>query len=223
MLNFHKTLYICTASFTLLLMIACSSPQPKNQWQYEAVIMINAYQKHFLQGKTNRANLDLRHARQRSKQSADFKTLIDVELTVCAMQLSILAPIPCDNAKALIKIQPNAQQEAYLALLNSSLKKEDIDLLPKQYQDFTQALLSKDTLAINEALTKVEPLSSRLISSSLVPLQINKQNIAFLIKELSISGYKRPLIPWLKIQASQESNITKKNHIQAKIKILLSH
>ena len=200
----------------------CSAPQPKNKWQFEAVNMTQAYQNHFLQGKTRRASLDLKHAKQLSKQSADFQTLIDVELTQCAMNLSVLKAQNCEHVTSLLQVQPNAKQEAYLALLSSTLESKDIDLLPKQYQNFARALEKKDTELINEALRDIKPLSSKLISSSVSLEYISNENIIMLIDELSYSGYKNPLISWLRVQASKETNETKKVRIQAKIKVLLS-
>ena len=222
-MNFLKlTLKYLFLGISFFILVSCASPQAKNNWQYEAVRMTNAYQKHFLQAKISRANLDVQHAKKLSKQSANLQTLIDVELTICAMHVSILSPINCDNASTLLKVQPDLQQKAYLSLLNNSLDKQDIHLLPQQYQDFAKALKNTNSKYINKEINAMQPISSKLIASSLAQPYINNENISSLIKELSFLGYKNPLISWLQVQESRETKPQEKIRIRAKIEVLLS-
>ncbi|PHR55612.1 MAG: hypothetical protein COA44_10210 [Arcobacter sp.] len=221
MLNFLNLNNIL-ALLCVLILSSCSTSQPKNKWQYNAVNMTQTYQSHFLQAKESHARIDLRQARRHAKQSADLKVLIDIELTQCAMQVCVLKFQNCKNARSLLIIQPNASQEAYLSFLNSTLQEKDINLLPQQYQGFAYALEKKNAEGINKILKNIRPLSSKVISSSLSRDFITQENISLLIKELSFSGYKHPLISWLKLQASREKDTTKKLRIQAKIEVLTS-
>lgn len=214
MLNYLKSI------FFLLMLSACSSPQPENKWQHDAATMCQNYQRHFLQDKTLRASLDLSHARNLATRSANFKPLIDIELTACAMELSTLNPSSCETVSKLLDLEPNSKQSAYLKLLNAHLQKEDVEHLPKQYKNFALHLLEDNHNAINKELSTMKPLSSKLIASALSKDIINDKNIQELIQKLSYKGYKRPLLAWMKLQMNKEENEEKKSRLRAKIKIL---
>jgi len=214
MLNYLKSILL------LILVSACSTSQPENKWQHDAATMCKNYQIHFLQNKTLRASLDLSHAREMATRSADFKPLIDIELTQCAMELSALNPSPCERVSELLALEPNANQRAYLHLLNSQLQEEEIVFLPKQYQDFALLFLDGDAKALNKEISSLQPLSSKLIASALSKDVIDDENIQGLIEALSFKGYKRPLLAWLELQMQKEENEDEKSRLKAKIEIL---
>lgn len=202
---------------------ACSNPQPENQWQYEAVAMSMKYQRHFLQDNLIAAKLDLRHARQLASRSAEFKTLIDIELQACAIKLASLEVDQCERAAELLRIEPNYSQNAYLSLLTSKITKEQTDILPTQYQNFAEAFIEGDKTQINKSLADIKPLTSRLISSALARESIDDINIQELIDGLSYHGYKRALLAWLGQQIQREDDPKEKARLKAKIHILTSN
>ncbi len=204
------------------LLTACSRSVPENQWQYQASAMSQKYQEHFLQKKSFRAELDLSHARSLARQSAELSTLIDIELTSCAMELGVLAPHPCKNALELLILDPDPSQKAYFHLLTAQFSYGEISLLPAQYRDFAKAFLDEDTTRINRALGRIEPLSSRLVASALSREKIDEKNIQELIKRLSFKGYKNPLLSWLELQMRREQDPRKKARLKAKISVLTS-
>ncbi|MDF1882189.1 hypothetical protein JHD50_12915 [Sulfurimonas sp. MAG313] len=212
--------FLRVSLFSLLFLSACSSKSPLNSWQYESAKFSSSYTKHFLQDKELRASSDLRHARQFASKSANFKTLIDIELTACAMQISVLEEISCESVSDLLLLQPNSAQSAYLHLLKNSFQESDIKLLPKHYHDFARAKLNKDTSLINKTLKEIEILSSRLVSSALVKKDISIENINVLIQELSFRGYKKPLLSWLKLKIKKINDEEEKIRLRAKIKVL---
>ena len=223
MLNYHK---LQTGfSFVVLLLItsACSSPQPQNRWQHDAVSMCSNYQTHFLQDKTTRAELDLRHAKELASRSAELHTLIDIELTSCAMHITVLNQGQCREAEKLLRLDPNPSQEAYLRLLTSEISQDKIPLLPRQYRSFAQALIDVDTLQINKELSTLTPLTSRLIASALAQKSINGTNIQELIDKLSYHGYKKPLLVWLNLQMQREEDTHTKMRLKEKIGVLTSN
>jgi len=202
---------------------ACSSPVPKNKWQHDAAGFCHDYQEHFLQGKDLRAKLDLSHAKKSATQSAQLKTLIDIELTVCAMKISNLDTTACPKAEELLTIEPEPSQSAYLDLMRSQPTTQSQAYLPSQYQDFAKALSSQDSLKINQSLSSIEPLSSRLLASSLSREYINTKNIQELINALSYRGYKKPLLSWLAFQMNAEQDPHEKARLKAKIDVLTSN
>ncbi len=206
-----------------LYLAACSSPQPENQWQYDAASMGKNFQLHFLQDKRERARLDLEHARRLASRSAELKTLIDIELASCAMQLASLEAQPCDKAERLLALQPDLSQDAYLKLLAASVSSEEIIYLPPQYREFAKVFIEADALQINKELTEMRPLTSRLIASALAKDAIDSENIQELIDALSFNGYKRPLLAWLTVQMDKEADLGEKTRLQEKIDILTSH
>lgn len=221
----RKTLLFKLTLLALFIFISgCSpTPVPKNKWQYDAVSSLNKFQMHFLQNQRDRAKADLSHARDFASQSAHLQTRINIELTACAMQLSVLQSSQCEGASLLLALEPSPSQLAYLHLLTSTLSEDEIDLLPNKYQDFAESLLSKDTDDINSALENIKPVSSRLIASALSIDIINDENIHSLINELSYHGYKNPLVVWLSVQMQKESDPKEKAKLKAKIAVLTSN
>lgn len=208
--------------FFVILSGCAPMPEPKNKWQYDAVSAIHKFKTHFLQNQLDRAKADLSHARDFASQSAHLQTRIDVELSACAMQLGVLQATECKEAAALLALDSDSHQLAYLHLLTSRLTENEITLLPKQYRSFAQSLLSKDTKEINDTLKKITPVSSRLIASALSINTINDKNIQGLIDELSYHGYKNPLIAWMHVQMNKEKDPAKKARLKAKLEVLTS-
>ncbi len=206
----------------IFLFAGCSHPSVINTWQYDAASSLHDYQEHFLQKHLLRANSELVRARSFASQSADLHTRIDIELTVCAMQLSILKAASCENASLLLQIEPDPFQLAYAHLLTSELKEEEIKRLPDQYKDFAAAMIEKDTAKINAQVKQIRPLSSRLVASALAQDYLDDANIEELVKALSYHGYKNPLLPWLTVQMQKETDPQKKVRLKAKISVLTS-
>lgn len=206
-----------------LILSGCSTPQPENKWQYDAAASCHDYQEHFLKNSLLRARSDLYRARHLASQSAHLHTRIDIELSVCAMELSVLNPGPCDIAEKLLRIEPNTEQLAYLHLLTSSLEPEETDHLPKQYRSFAQALLAQDPKKTNDALMTIEPLSSQLISSALAIELLDEKSLQKLVDGLSYHGYKNPLLVWLEIQIQKETDPQKRARLKAKLELLTSN
>jgi len=206
----------------IFLFVGCSHPPAVNKWQYDAVSSLHAYQKHFLQNRLLRAKSDLSRARSFASQSAELHTRIDIELSVCAMQLSILNPTSCENASVLLQIDPDPSQLAYLSLLRSDLKDEEIKHLPEQYRAFGAAMIEADPAKINTRIESIRPLSSRLVASALALPHLSADNLDSLIAELSYHGYKNPLIAWLTVQMQKETDPQKKVRLKAKISVLTS-
>jgi len=203
-----------------VILSACSSSQPENRWQHDAANSCKNYQRYFLQDKDSRASLALEQARRFAKNSANLQPLIDIELSACAMELSSLNPSVCENASKLLLLEPNAKQSAYLHLLTHKFTKDEIQFLPRHYQDFALVLLQKEPKKINTALLSLEPFSSKLVASALAIEYINDNNIQVLINKLSFKGYKKPLISWMKVQMQREENEKKRALLKAKIEVL---
>ena len=196
----------------IFLLTACSTSQPKNKWQYEASAAQDDYQKHFLQNRLSRASSDLSQARKSALQSANFHTIIDIELSVCALNITVLTNDTCQKAEALLKLEPNIKQSAYLHLLQNNYSKKEIRLLPPAYQNFAMAKLKNKE--INTILSNVQPLSSRAVASALVKDEISQENIQDLIKEFSFHGYKNPIIAWLRLQMKQANSTKEKAYFE---------
>lgn len=207
----------------IFLFQACSSPQPNNNWQYQATSSLNAYNKHYLEGNTLRAKVDLSRARKLASRSAQLHTLVNIELSVCAMDIGSLKPNMCKNAADLLLLEPDPSQNAYLALLNYQLSSTQVKELPPQYQAFASALLEDDIKELNEQIAKIEPASSRLLASALIKDRLDDKNIQTLIDTLSYHGYKTPLLAWLSFQIQKEKDLQKKAKLKAKLEVLISH
>lgn len=206
----------------IFILSGCSRPPAVNKWQYDATSAMQAYEKHFLQRYLLRAKSDLSRARSSASQSADLHTRIDIELSACALNLSVLKEDSCEDAAALLQIEPNGSQSAYLHLLRSEITAEEISYLPAQYRSFALTIIEKDISAINKQIEQIRPLSSRIIASALAQEYLSEENIQELVTELSYHGYKNPLLAWLNLQMDKETDPQKKARIQTKIALLTS-
>ncbi len=208
---------------TLLFLQSCSYVQPKNQWQYQTTSSLKAYIEHYLEGNTLRARSDLKNAREEASRSAALHTLIDVELSVCATDISILKPNPCPKASKLLKLDPDTNQKAYFDLLNNQLSPVQIDNLPSRYQNFAASLLAGDIETINNTIHTIEPITSRLLASALIKDKLSNKNIQNLIDTLSYHGYKQAILAWLTLQIDKEEDPKKQENLIEKRKVLISH
>jgi hypothetical protein len=205
--------------FTLVFLLSsCSGPKPVNAWKYEATASLNDYSKHYFHNHLLRAKVDLAHARESALHSANLSTLIDIELTVCALKIASLEKDTCEKAYELLLLEPKQTQSAYLHFFTQTLTKDEIDLLPSAYQDFAQALLEKRDF--HPALSSIKSTRSRALASALVINDLQYEEVKYLVNRLSYHGYKKPLLAWLKILKKLEDKPKQKKIIEEKIKIL---
>ena len=205
----------------LIFLSACTGPRPKNDWQYQATAALDDYSKHYLQNRLLRAKADLSRAREFASRTANLHTLIDIELTVCALDIATLHNSSCQPAKELLRLQEDAKQQAYLHLLTKTLREEEVTLLPQKYQSFARALLNKEAMA--SQLPKIKNIRSRLVASALIAQSLTTEEIQTLVTRLSYRGYKKAVIAWLKLQHDKERDPNKQKLIEAKLQILTSN
>lgn len=202
---------------------SCSSTTPINNWQFQAASSLNSYTKYFLEGDMARAKTKLHHAREEASKSINLFTLINIELSVCANEISVLKSTSCQKASELLLLDTEPMQLAYLSLLRRQVSAGMIQDLPSQYKDFALALLHKDNKKLNSIVSHIQPLSSRLLASALIKERLTASNRKVLIEEISYNGYKTALLAWLEFDIRKEDNVNNKQRLEKKLKILISH
>ncbi len=179
--------------------------------------------KHFLEGDIARANTKLLHAREEASKSADLLMLINIELSVCANDISVLKSSSCEKASELLSLDTDPMQVAYLSLLRKQVSTEVIQDLPSQYKEFAFALMHSDDQEINAIVSTIKPFSSRLLASALIKEKLTSPNRKKLIEEISYHGYKTALVAWLELDIKNENDSNEKKRLEKKLKILISH
>jgi hypothetical protein len=182
---------------TLLLLLGCSSTEPKNEWQFQSVNAYESSKHYFLKDDVALANTDLKRAKKYAKQSADLTTLLHIELSQCALHKAVLDDDNCSTFKQLQPLVLDKKSDSYYLFINKQYTKEDIENLPKQYQEFAEYLLKRDFKNASLELLVQEDLLSKMLMASLLKENLSLQNIKSLIDQLSLYGYKKGVISWL--------------------------
>lgn len=189
----------------LISLSGCAGAPPKNVWQQQAISAFNGYKTYYLEGKTALAQHDLHYARALAKQGTDLETLARLELAHCAVQISVLESTPCEGYHTLTTLYQHAELNAYFRFLQQKTQRLDISLLPSQYRPFaTQQLDGMTSDKLEQTISKINSLESRLIAAALMRDQLSADFVRKLIKQTSFHGYKRASLQWMQ----HLSNIT---------------
>ncbi|MEA3521779.1 MAG: hypothetical protein U9R50_02260 [Campylobacterota bacterium] len=206
----------------LLLFLGCSTKAPQNRWQYQSSSAYKNFENYYLKGHSALASMELDRARTYAKQSADLKTLARIELASCGLHVALLQAFTCKEYDRLKPLIVSDELESYEHFLSGKFTLNDIQNLPKQYQNFAKAQLSQNTKAINDALITITPLTSQMIAASLAQEYLSEKSIDTIVNQASYQGYRNGVIVWLSLQIERSSDTKKQAHLSQKLKVLLA-
>lgn len=204
-----------------LLLAGCSlKNESPDIWKKDTSNSFDSYKQYYLEGKTALASVSLKRALKSAKSSADLKPLADVYLGVCALHLAVLINDKCEEYVSLSDVlDKNDTSKNYYYMIEGKFNKVNPDNLPKQYKSFAKQMKIKNYKNAKKEMKKIQSISSMLVAASLIKEHLNTNDIDFLIDRLSLYGYKKAIVRWLKY--SKNINSHKKNSkIQKLLKIL---
>jgi hypothetical protein len=203
-----------------LFISGCSFQTPPNNWQYKSSNAFESYTKNFLQDHTIMAKNDLSRAQEHARMSADLTMLARIYLGKCALNIAVGVEDHCQEYLELQALVQDNSLQAYYALLQKNTNAEHITQLPKQYQDFANALYAQKYTKAFDAIVSLEPISSQLIAASLIKSQLTDLQREKMIDIASFYGYKKAVLFWLQEAKNSATNLQKVQEIETKITIL---
>ena len=207
---------------TLLLFTACSFQTPQNNWHYKSSAIFDSYTKNYLSGNDTLAKSDLKRALHQASLGADVQAVAKIYLGECALKISLTREYSCDKYKKIQTITKSSELNAYYNFITQNFEESDIELLPKQYRSFAEALKQQEYKKANEYVREIEPTTSQLIAAALLGDNLSEESINATIKAASFHGYKRAALSNLELLKSRTNDPKRSEEISAKIKLLQS-
>jgi len=206
----------------LLLLGGCSSKTPPNMWQYKTHNSYKSFEKYYLEYKLDLAAISLKRAREYASQSADLSTLAQIELSVCALKVALLEPYSCQRYEKLESLIDSDALTAYDHFLKNTLSEDELSDLPEQYKDFAQARLHNDKEQMLKEVPKITPLTSKMITASLIQEELPPKLREAILQEISFHGYTYGTITWLTFEIEHTEGEAKKRELQQKLEVIYS-
>lgn len=206
--------------FILFILTGCSFKSVENQWEFNSAKSFESYKKNFLSGEFLIAKGDLQSSISYAKRSANLNQLGRIYLGKCALNISIGNEDTCKEFFEIKDLINSNELNSYYMMLNDKLPKENVEFLPKKYQNFYISKLEKDYDKSFESIKNEENISSLFIATSLIKNKLSKNQINYLIDKASFHGYKALVLFWLKQLHKKELDENEKKKILKKIKII---
>ena len=204
----------------LILLGGCTVKSPDNAWRHYAAASAEQAERYFLEGKPLLAKSAFRRAETHASQSADLGALARIQLQQCALNRAVLLGDDCEEYAKLAPLMHDDTLSSYHALLNGSLKEENIADLPRRYRDFARALAGRNSEKIRKAVTETKPATSMMVAASLAQEHLDDATVESVIDRASYFGYKRAVIAWMEYLAQTTADARKRDLLRQKIEVL---
>jgi hypothetical protein len=193
----------CAASMVLS---ACSSQPPAPDWQMNAHASAQKALNAYLTGNARVEALEWARAERELRSTGRPDLLARAALLRCAAQAASLALAgPCDAFEAL-RVDAELPERAYADYLQGqSLDPAAAQLLPAPHQKIAQALAGSSGVAPGPLVAGVADPLSRLVAAGAIfkAGQADAAVVAAAVDAASAQGWRRPLMAWLSVQATQ--------------------
>lgn len=215
-----KRLGLVILSVWVLMLSACSFSTEAPDWRMKSVKAFEEYQQLYLSNDTRLAGVALQQSVFYAKKSADFSVLAGVYLGECALHRAVLLYDDCEDYQSVANLTDAHQ--AYYALLDGQLMVDQMNQLPKVYQDFAGFQLNGETAKAEQALLAMDKLSSQLIGASLIHQDLSAETIRTLIDRASKKGYQKAVMAWLVYLQKITDSENEKQRIEQTLRIMQS-
>jgi hypothetical protein len=211
--------------FSLILLIfftACSFQTPKNNWQYKSSSIFDSYVNNYLSENKFLAKSDLKRATRYASKGEDLSHLAKIYLGECALKISVSKENVCLKYKKIRTLLNDKNIDAYYLFITRQISIEEVEYLPKQYQEFSNTLLKEEFIIANKSLREIQPTTSKLLAGSLLKDNIDTKSIQHILDEASFNGYKKAVVFWLEQLKNRTEQLEEKQKISQKIELLQS-
>jgi hypothetical protein len=185
---------------------ACASGPPPPDWQANAQLALERSTAAYLVGNARVETAEFDRARSEISRTGRVELRARAELVRCAARVASLVFEPCAGFEAVRADAPPAER-AYAGFLTGRVSAESLPLLPAQHRPAAAALsaaLSGNTDAARSVQEMADPLA-RLVAAGVL-LQAGRASPALVttgVDTASAQGWRRPLLAWLGVQATQ--------------------
>lgn len=182
------------ATVFVLLLAACSGSAVQPDWQSNAHQSLELYSSAYLVGNTRLADQEFKRARSELASTGRFDLVARAELLRCGVEVASLEFNECPGFVVIAADASDAEQH-YARFLKG--RPVSPSLLPEQYRALTSGQQS--------SLNSIEPPLSRLIAAGVMLRrgQVDTESMDVAIETASEQGWRRPLLAWLELRASQ--------------------
>ena len=188
---------LLAATLMLVFLAACGGKPPPD-WKMNAVSALEGYEKRWLEGESQVAELGFARARAEIARTGRLDLAARAELIRCATRVASLDFAPCGEYDKLAAYAIPADA-AYARFLGGDWQGLEAKQLPTQYSSLLGA---KDENQRNRAAQEISDPLSRLIAAALLfkTTQITPETLAKAAETASEQGWRRPLLAWLHVQ-----------------------
>lgn len=192
-----KTLFlICFA----LMITGCSFKQ-RPSWVIGGEKQLNSFKINYLTDTDDlRAESHFKNAIEEIKKSGDLDLLEKAWLTRMSLHGAMLKEIEEGDYRRIANIKYISENDNYYKFLKGDIHAVDTGLLPKQYKNFSVALLNGDVSKIGRAIAsmKDEPVSQLIAAGIAVRSDLVSEEIILAVVETaSVNGWKMALLTWM--------------------------
>ena len=202
------------------LFLGCSSTPVKNEWQVQSVNAYESSKLYFLKDENTLASTDLKRAKKYARQSADLSTLAKIELSQCALHVSVLQDDNCSAYKELEPLAKDSLSHSYYLFLQNKYTQKDINNLPARYKNFAAYKLAGDYEQAQRELLSTKEIISKSIMASLIKEKLDANTVKVLIDELSFYGYKKAVLAWLEFYQTKLNNTDEIEDVKKRLQVL---
>ena len=192
-----KTLFlICFA----LMITGCSFKQ-RPSWVIEGEQQLNSFKSNYLTDIDDlRAESHFKNAIEEIKKSGDLDLLEKAWLTRMSLHGAMLRDIEEGDYRKIANTKYVPENENYFRFLKGDISAVNIGLLPKQYKNFSAALLNDDVSKIGSAIAsmKDEPVSQLIAAGIAMRSNLESEEIILIaVETASVNGWKMALLTWM--------------------------
>lgn len=182
----------------VLLLAACAGAPVPPDWQVNAQAALRDFSAAYFAGNARLAAQEFARARAEIARTGRLDLLARAELVRCAARVASLEYDDCPGYQALAA-DAGAPERAYAAFLAGNWNGLDAALLPAQHRP----LLTRAPDA--DALAGIADPMSRLVAAGVLfrVSRLTPAGIAAAAETASASGWRRPLLAWLGIDAAR--------------------
>ncbi len=181
------------AACLAFLLAACAGGPTPPDWQVNAQLSLNNFEKSWLTGNTRAAEAEFAHARAELAATGRADLVARAELVRCAVRTASLEFDDCPGFQALAA-DALAPERAYAAFLAGRWEGLDAALLPEPQRGVVSGVAGLPGPAA-EPLSRLVAAGVLLRSGRLTPA-----GIASAIETASANGWRRPLLAWLRVE-----------------------
>lgn len=189
---------LIAACVVICALLGCFGGPRAPDWLATAVSRLEQFEKEYLGGRMDVAELNFSLAVAEVKKSGDLDTLGQVYLTKMALETALLSSMNEEDFLNVNAASPSVKSENYYRFLQGRWQEVDISLLPQEYRSFAARCKEGKGQHV-DALKDISQPLSRLIACAIDTMHNGEDEgvLTVAVDTASQQGWKRALIVYL--------------------------